>query len=819
MRVLLWLVVLVVLFAAAAVGGNFAGLWSLPFTLTSEHGLGVDPAVTRNSRPIRRAHDGAERVVAGARIGDRPVTEFVDNELLLTTADKGLAEKIAARYGGKVVHRVDRPAATGRPSTWHLRIDPDMAPDFTFGEKQRELRVSSARAARLLAIAAFEHEHGVSLGLNLVVRPTDLRVGVTRESNGVDAGTFDYMRPGGALDVDVIGAWRALAVAGKLGNKVRIGVIDQGYGQGNGFTDADWPTDSVLLHGNSPAADANIWHGNNVVDVLAGVPDDNQGTAGPAGPIATIIAAGKGDTICDMDESLWEIAGYGVSVINISQAATLDSGLEEAWGWAQGAHDLEDDMQFLATTGDKLIFASAGNSNANVDAVDSDGDEVTWWMPCENHGVICVNGWAPPGTTNYGKQPDGQSNFGFGKGDTVDIAGPMFVFTGNTPAAPAASPAPQPNGPPHGLTQRGGTSYSSPFVAGVAALVRAANPQLTAAQVWQILFDTSVPASPGVRRVRAYGAVQAALKMDGVNSAPFVRILTPAAGGTVPQFGKTSLVVESFDPEDGLNCCTVAWSSDKDGFMGKGFTLPFAFGGKPLGPRNLRADVADSSGAIAFAQIVVNLLNAKPELKIVKAPAGDIPQGTIQVFAVQVFDDAGLAGVPNASACASVAWRINGQPSGTGCSPTLTFKEAGPAVVTAAYTDGYGATGTTALDVNVVAGEAGAPKVSLLKPAPGDSFDFGDLTLLAVNIQDPGAGNGLPPEYEYSWTLTWLKTGQTKVMPIGKALGFKISDYFPDFHSDPGAHTFRLSLTVKNLKTGKSSNTASVDIVLNGTIH
>jgi hypothetical protein len=81
-----------------------------------------------------------------------------------------------------------------------------------------------------------------------------------------------------------------------------------------------------------------------------------------------------------------------------------------------------------------------------------------------------------------------------------------------------------------------GTSFSSPFVAGVAALVMAANPGLSADQVEQILFETAHTLShdPAVYRwVDAHAAVRRALGSTTICQPPSAAISSPSNGFTV----------------------------------------------------------------------------------------------------------------------------------------------------------------------------------------------------------------------------------------------------------------------------------------------
>lgn len=86
-----------------------------------------------------------------------------------------------------------------------------------------------------------------------------------------------------------------------------------------------------------------------------------------------------------------------------------------------------------------------------------------------------------------------------------------------------------------------GTSFSSPVAAGVAALVMAANPQLSSSQVESILYSTAVDLGTagrdiyyGYGRVNADAAVRLALATPAVDSiAPSVALTNPLANATV----------------------------------------------------------------------------------------------------------------------------------------------------------------------------------------------------------------------------------------------------------------------------------------------
>jgi hypothetical protein len=236
---------------------------------------------------------------------------------------------------------------------------------------------------------------------------------------------------------------------------------------------------------------------------------------------------------------------------------------------------------------DILVFASAANDDRDVDAIkcvdlllDTICYESHVWIPCEVSRVICVGGvgW------NSDRRIQG-SNYGSDvfATDSVDIYGPYVQYT--TPD------------PDDGVRlKRCGTSCASPFVAGVAALIKAAKPSLDAGELEDTLFAWSTQSpDPLVRRlVNAYDPVVAMLG----NAPPDldIELDTGTYSGGIP-FPLSAHLADAEDlPFSGgwTGLPTIEWHSSIDGIIGNApLTAPVLLS---YGLHTITATATDSAG-------------------------------------------------------------------------------------------------------------------------------------------------------------------------------------------------------------------------------
>lgn len=697
----------------------------------------VDASLQPFAVSVAGIDGAAPRPLARVTDAHGHTADFVADELLLQTDDAAALDALLARHGGRVVKTIDfaRAGIEGVPRLHLVRIERAAPADAArLAEDLRVIdpasrgdhRVSSDAALNLLAAGAAEGAAGRSVSLNWVLRHDSIVEGATNEAPAAsdsasyrdDAFEWTYMDRGSAQDIGVADAWRALAAARKLGNRVKIMVLDAGFTADHAdFPDArrifgvdGWNTRNPYTCSGSSACP---WHGTSVAIAAMGRPDNAFGSAGPAGPIGELIA------VQSPSPDLFEYIGYAVEalaaltserprIVNISASASIPAGV--AWfadsilGTFTGA---------LRSTG-TLVFASAGNDGNDVDSQDC---VIFCWedsmiFPCESAGVLCVGGMGANRTaraagSNFGSKTESAS---------VDFYGPFFVWDG-----------PNPDDPDNLVTGRQGTSFSSPFVAGVAALVIAADPGLSADRVQAILRDTAHVGGVHDRggsqlRVNAFAAVRSAL---GGSVPPFVRIDRPLADAEVAWRQPLPLQALAWDLDSEVP--SVHWRSDRAGELGSGDRLNATFSElSAVGTHTLTASaISRGQGANDSVRIVVR--NDAPAIRLLQPnAAGRYCAGEAVDFRAEVDDPNNPPAFPFPAA--GVAWRLSG-PSGSfnfpGPAIRLIFSTAGSYTLAATATDELGLSDTRSVALAVRAAPCdAAPVVEITNPAEAGEPDL-----------------------------------------------------------------------------------------------
>jgi hypothetical protein len=697
-------------------------------------------------RPIATIED--ERGIRG---------EFVSNELWLSTNDEAELDALVARWNGETLAELD-PIEYGLESSglskqYLVRID-TAAADLTNlaadlqridGNATGAHSVSSEQGLGLIAIAAHEASGGASVGMNWVGNGADYRSQRVEEAPAGDVLVDDYDRnaftwpthsAGSTQNIGVAEAWRMLDIAGRLDNRVTLAVLDGGFVPDRDFSD-DWDslsnvpfteaigTENLMKCGESECP----YHGTNVASAAMALPNNRFGTAGPGGPVSKpLFVFTYGDMFTSVT-ALGRAKLRGAKIANMSYGAPVPVVL----GWSVVPFDSSTAAYHASGM---LLFAAAGNSGDNVDhSRGAFGIEVetTWYTPCENTGVICVGGLR---TNSLERDP--LSNYGKKQ---VDIFAPFYLLVG-----------PDPERTENWAQRKRGTSLSSPFVAGIAALIWAADPSLSANEVEKALIDTARP-SPDKRVGRVVNALGAVLRVIG-EAPPSILFDSLEDGDRIQLNSEIFLSATVEDLEDGIPCCAVGWSSDVDGELasGEGF-VGFYHAFETPGPQTLTVTATDSDGETTVHSVSVEVVNAPPTVQLSNPDPGAMTFVNYPyVLRATGFD----ANEPNQRLdCESLTWTsdIASDPfPQTGCTVPVEFSSVGLRTIFVTGTDPQGRSATAEATLAVMSAPPNLPPaVTIVSPNAYEAAGYGSTLTLSGTASDPEAGGALV----YTWTVQW----------------------------------------------------------------
>ncbi|MFB7188740.1 type VII secretion-associated serine protease mycosin [Streptomyces sp. NPDC056230] len=264
------------------------------------------------------------------------------------------------------------------------------------------------------------------------------------------------------------------------GKGVRVAVIDTGVDNVNPQLKSAVDTSAgadYLKGGGSDGTVDEVGHGTKVAGIIAARPRKGTGFVGLA-PEATIIPirqndeknSGKDTT---MATAIDHAIAKGADVINISQDTTKPLTETSALGRAVAR----------ALAKDIVVVASAGN-----DGMDG---KLKLTYPAAFDGVLAV----ASSDRNNERAPFSQA------GDFVGVAAPGVDIVSTVPG--------------NGQCTDNGTSFSAPYVAGVAALMRAKYPKWTAAQIVARIEQTAERSVTGHDAFVGWGVVDPVRALSG----------------------------------------------------------------------------------------------------------------------------------------------------------------------------------------------------------------------------------------------------------------------------------------------------------------
>ncbi|HVJ18335.1 MAG TPA: S8/S53 family peptidase [Polyangiaceae bacterium] len=708
---------------------------------------------------------GPSRPVGAFARGSGEVMEFVAEELILTDVAAADLPQLLADFGGTLLKSIEVLKGKGQylVSIAGADVDTEQVELWLQDSDLGTLSFSSEAALRTFAAATLISQSGkASAAPNFVMHGnTMVDRSLPQSPSGSPAGytpnPFDWPSHsrGSAQDIGVAEAWRVLYYHGLFSSsRVHVMVLDGGFRQGpdvpaeTAFFRGTWDQPNPSTCSGSPCD----WHGTDVLTTLAASTYGEFGSAGTGGPVVRprLIQA-PADFFQGVEYVASAIGGAtSTRIVNMSGGFWIDQWICDNPFTGLFCATIQGTAAVLSAF-DNLVVASAGNDGRNIGTA-------AFYVPCEAEGVLCVAGMRH---NSRERHPD--SNYSFT--GSVDLWAPFEVWVGADPAVDPTA---------NGVRRVRGTSFSAPFVAGVAALVQAADPSLDSNAIERVLMDTAhrgSGSSIAPRWVDAYAAVSEVL--DGIVP-PFVSIVQPTDGTTRSRTPyHTELVA---DVQDALAGYSVDWYSSIDGRIGGGeecSALGLSFGTHTIGVR------VTSAGLIHEDSVQLTLTNDPPTVTINSPNVFDnYYTGTTLFLSGESLDPNEDGGMLTDS---QVRWQLDGEELGTGHSMTLPAGTVGSGWHTVTFIGNDGDL-TSGDDVTFFVAEAGLdipPSIVKILPEDGSDLGYADKLVdgewvmeveLIATAEDDG---GTLPDSAYEWTesFTHDSTGTvTRSLGKGKSL-------------------------------------------------
>jgi hypothetical protein len=449
---------------------------------------------------------GPGRLVAAYQDDRGVVTDFLTDEIIIAPRSRQELDTFLQTYGGRIVgdNRVPLPPPELgitvspeylNPTEYTVRVTafPDIS-SFQIESWQKGARgfyrFSSQEGVKLLALATRERLRGMKIlpsfvyhGHHMLHWTEEAELPDGTYTNAMNYYVFNGPDPAlGNWDSNRSSIWKAwqYMAATQLDHEklhsVPLAIIDGGFWLDEATGDPmptdlgrdlplkphqyDFVGDDYIAAGTNPLLCTSgtpcPWHGHGSASVAAAYLDNLAAIAGSGGQVAQPYLF-KTMTTSHVRRAIRTLIPWGVQIANMSFGGACNDDCVE-WKADYGYYDA-----FLeALSAGIVLVASAGNNGVDVD--------VNRYEPCVIPGVICVG--ALENEVNTAKD---YSNYGA----SVDIWAPTDV-----PAMPNGES-------PNALTTHGGTSASSPLVAGVVAMMKAVNPGLNSEDVRTILRNTA----------------------------------------------------------------------------------------------------------------------------------------------------------------------------------------------------------------------------------------------------------------------------------------------------------------------------------------
>ena len=280
-------------------------------------------------------------------------------------------------------------------------------------------------------------------------------------------------------------------------------------------------------YGNNDIKGPEAFHGTHVAGIIGAERDNNLGIKGVSDQVLIMGVR----VVPDGDERDKDVAN-GIRYAVDNGASVINMSFGKSYKWDK---KVVDDAVKYAEKHDVLLVHAAGNDGSNTDIANNFPTDKFEKGGCFSRKA--AKNWIEVGALNW---QEGEklaapfSNYGV---KNVDLFAPGMAIHSTTPD--------------NGYQDAQGTSMASPVVAGVAALIRAYYPDLTAVQVKKILMDSVVPVNeevtkPGSKEkinfsklsvsggvINVYNALELASKTKGKKASKSAKWRTEGAAAQV----------------------------------------------------------------------------------------------------------------------------------------------------------------------------------------------------------------------------------------------------------------------------------------------
>ncbi|GAA2870841.1 hypothetical protein Acy02nite_19900 [Actinoplanes cyaneus] len=410
--------------------------------------------------------------------------------------------------------------------------------------------------------------------------------------------TQGYQAELGRLNVPA--AW-----ATTTGSDVTVAVVDTGVAPVGDLAGKVLPGYDFFNYDSDPTDDGVFPHGTVVSSLIAATADNGAGMAGVCWqckilPVKALDRNGDGFD-SDIAQGIIYAVQHNAKIVNLSLGG---------YGYSK---TLANAVAYANAKG-VLVVAAAGNENTSQKS-----------YPAALPDVLAVGG------TDTSKSGDYKVSFS-NYGSWVDVS------------APAVTAGMYSDGSYHyGLE---GTSFSTPLVSGVAALVQSAHPEYSGWSLWSSIIRSG---RKGSRNWNSYGIVDAAKALTFGTDAtpPTVSRALPAQNTVV----RGTVTITPYGLKDAGSGVRLVEVQRNGAFAGWSYTGP-AFAPKLNtaglnGPISIRLKVTDKAGNVGYSgyrQLIVD--NSKPKLTVTSWPRNKAKvRGTITIKATASDATTGIAKV------------------------------------------------------------------------------------------------------------------------------------------------------------------------------